>query len=260
MPCEIYEKPDDHIMRKALLLCGFLIFQASADVTAQTARPGNDILPAVILQSPPLDIPDEVKKTGLGGTMRVKVPIDNEGNVSGVEDVIGPDGVCPQVVQPDVLAMRHASRQAAMQTKFAPAKFKGKPTTSWAWLDFQFPRPALKDKLVLTTPDGEVKTYPVKIGSAEREPTRSGVLNGKALSLPKPSYPPAARSVRASGAVSVRLLIDENGDVFSASAVSGHPLLRPAAEAAACKARFSSTKLDGAAVRVSGVITYNFVP
>jgi protein TonB len=86
-----------------------------------------------------------------------------------------------------------------------------------------------------------------------------GVLNGKAISLPKPPYPPAAKAVRASGSVSVQVLIDENGSVVSASAVSGHPLLRAAAVAAARGARFSPTKLSGQPVKVSGVITYNFV-
>jgi protein TonB len=87
-----------------------------------------------------------------------------------------------------------------------------------------------------------------------------GVLNGKATSLPKPPYPPAARAVRASGAVSVQVLIDESGSVVSASAVSGHPLLRAAAVQAARSARFSPTQLSGQPVKVSGVITYNFVP
>lgn len=87
-----------------------------------------------------------------------------------------------------------------------------------------------------------------------------GVLNGKATSLPKPPYPPAARAVRAAGAVSVQVLIDENGNVVSASAVSGHPLLRAAAVQAARGAKFSPTKLSGQPVKVSGVITYNFVP
>lgn len=87
-----------------------------------------------------------------------------------------------------------------------------------------------------------------------------GVLNGKATSLPKPPYPPAARAVRASGAVSVQVLIDESGSVVSASAVSGHPLLRAAAVQAARGARFSPTQLSGQPVKVSGVITYNFVP
>ena len=87
-----------------------------------------------------------------------------------------------------------------------------------------------------------------------------GVLNGKATSLPKPPYPPAARAVRASGAVSVQVLIDESGNVVSATAVSGHPLLRAAAVQAARGARFSPTQLSGQPVKVSGVITYNFVP
>ena len=87
-----------------------------------------------------------------------------------------------------------------------------------------------------------------------------GVLNGKATSLPKPAYPPAAKAVRASGAVSVQVLISESGSVISASAVSGHPLLRAAAVSAARGARFSPTLLSGQPVKVSGVITYNFVP
>jgi len=87
-----------------------------------------------------------------------------------------------------------------------------------------------------------------------------GVLNGKATSLPKPPYPPAARAVRASGSVTVQVLISESGSVISASAVSGHPLLRAAAVAAARGAKFSPTQLSGQPVKVSGVITYNFVP
>ena len=87
-----------------------------------------------------------------------------------------------------------------------------------------------------------------------------GVLNGKATSLPKPPYPPAARAVRASGSVSVQVLVDETGRVVSAAAVSGHPLLRNAAEQAARAARFSPTLLGGEPVKVSGVIVYNFVP
>ncbi len=97
----------------------------------------------------------------------------------------------------------------------------------------------------------------------KKEPPKTisgGVLNGKATSLPKPPYPPAARAVRASGAVSVQVLISESGSVISASAVSGHPLLKAAAVAAARGARFSPTLLSGQPVKVSGVITYNFVP
>ena len=92
-----------------------------------------------------------------------------------------------------------------------------------------------------------------------RAPISGGVLNGKAISLPKPNYPPIARQAHASGTVVVQVTIDENGQVISARAVSGHPLLQAVAVAAARGARFSPTKLSGQPVKVTGVITYNFV-
>jgi TonB family protein len=87
-----------------------------------------------------------------------------------------------------------------------------------------------------------------------------GVINGAAISLPKPEYPAAAQAVKASGAVNVRVLIDEQGNVVEAEAVSGHPFLRQAAEQAARMAKFKPTTLKGEPVKVSGVIVYNFVP
>ena len=90
-------------------------------------------------------------------------------------------------------------------------------------------------------------------------PISGGVLNGKAVHLVTPPYPAIARSAHASGAVQVQVLIDENGNVVSARAVSGHPLLQAAAVAAARASRFTPTKLSGQPVKVNGVIIYNFV-
>jgi len=47
-------------------------------------------------------------------------------------------------------------------------------------------------------------------------PVSGGVLNGKAVLLPKPTYPTAARNARASGIVTVEVVIDEYGKVISA--------------------------------------------
>lgn len=118
---------------------------------------------------------------------------------------------------------------------------------------------------------GTVTTAPAKVNIAEEPPPPAptptprtapisgGVLNGKAISLPKPQYPPIARAAHAAGTVVVQVLIDENGSVVSAKAVSGHPLLQAVAVAAARQARFSPTKLSGQPVKVTGVIQYNFV-
>lgn len=121
------------------------------------------------------------------------------------------------------------------------------------------PQPSLKTDDRNTRADVPPPPYPSPKATAPKT-ISAGVLNGKATSLPKPPYPPAARAVRASGSVSVQVLIDESGRVISATAVSGHPLLQAAAVAAARQARFSPTMLSGQPVKVSGVITYNFVP
>jgi TonB family protein len=87
----------------------------------------------------------------------------------------------------------------------------------------------------------------------------AGVVNGKALSLPKPAYPSEAKSVFLSGTVAVKVIIDETGKVTFACAVAGHPLLQPASEQAAMGARFSPTLVEGVPVKVTGIITYNFI-
>lgn len=86
-----------------------------------------------------------------------------------------------------------------------------------------------------------------------------GVINGKATSLPKPTYTAAAKAVGAQGLVQVQVMIDENGKVVSAKAISGHPMLRTEAQKAAWNAKFSTTYLSKVPVKVTGIITYNFV-
>jgi protein TonB len=92
-----------------------------------------------------------------------------------------------------------------------------------------------------------------------RAPISGGVLNGKAISKPQPAYPAIAKAARAAGTVTVQVTVDEQGNVISARAAGGHPLLQQAAVAAARQARFSPTLLSGQPVKVNGVITYNFV-
>jgi TonB family protein len=104
----------------------------------------------------------------------------------------------------------------------------------------------------------------LSINAQKKQPTKTisaGVVNGKATSLPKPEYPEDARRAKASGEVKVQVLIDETGKVISAKAVSGpeNLSLRQAAEAAALMATFLPTLLSGQPVKVSGVISYNFV-
>lgn len=83
-------------------------------------------------------------------------------------------------------------------------------------------------------------------------------LNGKAISLTRPTKPGAARTVNASGRVDVRVLISENGDVIEAQSISGHALLRQAGEEAAKLAKFPPNLCGEKNARTEGIITYYF--
>ena len=89
-------------------------------------------------------------------------------------------------------------------------------------------------------------------------PVSGGLLNSRAVKLPKPVFPETAKRMRVSGAVTVEVTIDESGKVISARAVNGPMLLRESATAAARQAVFTPTLLHDKPVRVSGVIVYNF--
>ena len=89
--------------------------------------------------------------------------------------------------------------------------------------------------------------------------TIRGLGCGRAISLVKPAYPPAAKKVKAFGPVNVEVIIGKDGLVKSAKAVSGHPLLQSAAEQAALASKFSPTKIAGKFFKVQGIIVYNFV-
>lgn len=109
-------------------------------------------------------------------------------------------------------------------------------------------------------PPREVKASPTPL-PVERKPTTIslGVINGKAVHKPQPVYPTIAKAGRISGTVTVQILVDEQGRVVSAKATNGNALLHAAAVQAAYQARFTPTTLSGQPVKVSGVITYNFV-
>jgi periplasmic protein TonB len=124
------------------------------------------------------------------------------------------------------------------------------PTNSGGCITCNGPAPVVR---VAETPPAPQPVKP----QTQRLP--STVLVSKAISLPQPPYPPIARQIRAQGPVSVQILVDEQGKVISAQAMSGSPTLLAAAKEAAMRARFTPTLLSGKPVKVQGTIIYNFV-
>jgi protein TonB len=156
---------------------------------------------------------------------------------------------------------------SAAPVKPAPANAPAVPTSSGA-------PAAAASTLALGTPNltaannggaPVVKTNddlpppPVKpVVKASLRPVSGGVLNGKALEMPRPVYPEMARRAQLTGVVTVEVVIDVSGKVIGARAVSGPEMLRDAAERAARQAKFTPALLSGQPVRVAGTISYNF--
>jgi TonB family protein len=93
-----------------------------------------------------------------------------------------------------------------------------------------------------------------------KDPAAGTVLNGKALVLAKPDYPPEARARRLAGTIVVKVKIDETGQVIAAHDMcGGPPPLSESAVRAAFQSRFSPTKISGMPVKVDGIIQYTFV-
>src|SRR5262245_44140119 len=85
-----------------------------------------------------------------------------------------------------------------------------------------------------------------------------GVIAGEAITIVQPVYPAIAKQINASGEVRVEVIIGENGRVISVKAVSGHPVLRSAAEDAARKWVFKPAEAGGKPVQVQGTLSFVF--
>jgi TonB family protein len=110
------------------------------------------------------------------------------------------------------------------------------------------PKPAPSNQPVVTPPSS----------APSKTQLTGGVLNDKAIEMPKPVYPEAAKQAGVSGVVKVQVTIDEEGNVVEAEAIDGPKELREAAVAAARKARFEPVRLHGQNIKVKGVLTYRF--
>lgn len=185
--------------------------------------------------------PAEASNPVYGDDIKVAVKVDKKGDVTDA-GAIGPLAPCSNLNDPVLKTIRKAATDAAKQMTFEPILRDGKPIETGLIVTYPFPKP----------PPVDSADVPKLV--------KGGVLNGKALSLPKPSYSTAARRAGASGNVEIRILIAEDGSVISAGPESGHPLLVDDSIHAACTARFSPTQLQGRPVKVAGVITYKFIP
>jgi outer membrane biosynthesis protein TonB len=226
---------------KSVVFAIFICFVSSVVVFAQKGEVSADTFGEPTVSLPVPVYPEAALKIELQGSVTVRVTLDDKGSVTAAEaSHLHP--ICASVVTPEILELQKVSAESAKN-----AKFPSPSTSTTKLIRYTF-------KLLERKPEN----------AGDRKSFSGGVRNGKALSLPKPSYPAAAKAVKAKGAVTVSILITEDGSVYSAEAVSGHPLLRASSEIAACSARFEPTLIfypgssEGKPVKVAGFVTYNY--
>lgn len=225
-----------------VLVCGALGTSAQ-EVTSEKVIQGG-ILNGKANSLPKPEYPAHLRDQRIGGSVAVNVVIDESGIVVSATAAMplkaekAGEGLIEAQIDPALIA---AAEDAARSAQFAPTMLNGVPVKVKGTIVYNFAPARIADNN-----DPRIVT--------------GGVLNGKAVSLPLPAYPAAAKAVGAAGSVNVAVTIDETGNVIESEAISGHPLLRSAAVEAARGAQFSPTMLSGTPVKVKGVVVYNFVP
>lgn len=134
-----------------------------------------------------------------------------------------------------------------------PANTEGQPVQNEEPVARPSPLPA--SEVIEPASGNTPNTQPAKEPNQKKGPISGGMLNARAIYLPMPEVPPGD----ASGVVLVAIVVDEQGTVIEARAISGPQHLHAPAVTAARLARFSPTLLMGEPVRVSGTLSYNFV-
>jgi Gram-negative bacterial TonB protein C-terminal len=86
-----------------------------------------------------------------------------------------------------------------------------------------------------------------------------GKLNEVALRMGLGHYPSKARRKHVGGKVTVKVYINESGDVYHAVPMDGPKLLRASAASAASWSRFVPFETNGVPVKCAGLLVYNFV-
>jgi TonB family protein len=86
----------------------------------------------------------------------------------------------------------------------------------------------------------------------------SAQIYSKANERVLPAYPVIAETAQVVGTVVVKVLVSKSGDVICVRTLSGHTLLRAAAEAASFKWKFDPIEVSGNPVNAVGTIAFNF--
>jgi TonB family protein len=122
---------------------------------------------------------------------------------------------------------------------------------------FELTRPRNPDASIVG--DATVRTSAIALAEPPPHPhIAAGLMAENLVSAPRPDYPALAKFAHVDGPVILHAEINRSGEVSDTQVISGHFLLRRAAEAAVKHWRYRPYQVDGKSVPVSTTITVRF--
>lgn len=228
--------------------CIVWILSFGSGTWSQTVSKDSD---PVVVGSVNYSMPQSAIDAEIDGTVLVGIGIDETGRPTKAVLLAGPRWPCGRTLTNAIKDMASTLSDTMMKLRFSPAIKDGQPVA-----------PDIGMTLILKNP--KLGTEPLEIDDRTAEQkaknAAAGVVVGRARSLPKPAYPPAAKTNRDGGTVVVLIVIDDNGKVLRAGALNGAPTLQSPARGAACAAKFEPMLFNGVKIKVSAIATYYFSP
>ena len=196
-----------------------ILFGAFLAINAQTPAVGVkfSIVNGLATYLPKPEYSQEAKDFCASGTVSVKVEINEKGDVSSAETIVGDE------------LLRDSSIEAAKKAKFRVTRNKGQAVKVKGIIVYNFP--------------------------AEKKCITVGIVNKRAKLIPKPEFP---KSCRCQGRVVLEIIVEPNGSVIKARALSGHPLLRDSAVKSALATTFSPIPITTQPIYVRAQMVFDF--
>lgn len=202
---------------------------------------GHLIRKPIVLPKP--EYPPAAKAVGASGTVNVEITIDENGDVLEAKAISGHPLLWAESVK------------SALKSKWKPVELSGKPVKVSGILVFNYNIDGLAQ-----IRKAEDKTPPNKIPKGKTIiDLAGGIVIGKPVKLFKPPFPVNCRcKFSKDKKVVVKFTVDKDGNVESATAIAGHPLLRAQAETAIRNSKFSVSSVNGMPVEMFGFIIYDY--
>jgi TonB family protein len=199
------------------------------------------------------DYPEEALKQGATGPVRLRVLVNETGEVEDAQVIDGP----PLLHEAALAAIRQYRYTPVLA--FSESAPNGKPVCvlTTQMIAFSVPESA---RIPAEAPGTVTQAQSASATQQTRGAIRVGgnVQATKLIHRVEPIYPDEAKSARVSGVVIMQVLIDEVGNVTDVKVLRGNPLLDSAAIEAVRQWRYSPSFLNGEPVSVIAAVTVIF--